>query len=145
MEDWQKEFWAALENVTVEVERFFDDFGELIVMVTEEVEEALEEIAAEATQTISPEIEQFLQEIFDPLIEIHTEFEVTFWEDQENTLDSEFDFNPKVEPNQETYPACIGCRHYHGRIYGGNLLVCGMHPYGWDGESCPDWEESTLE
>ena len=141
MEDWQKEFWSALENVTVEVERFFDDVGELIVMVTEELEETLEEITVESTQTIAPEIEQFLQEMFDPIIEIYTEFEVTFGEDEEVTLDREFDFNPKVEPNRETHPACIGCRNYHGRVYSGNLLVCGIHPYGWNGETCPDWEE----
>lgn len=142
MEDWQKEFWTAMENVTVEVERFFDDVGELIVVVTEELGEALEEMSAEATQTIPPEIEQFLQEIFDPIVEIYAEFEVTLWEEQEDNAESEFYLNPKVEPNRETHPACIGCHHYHGRIYEGNLLVCGIYPYGWDGETCPDWEEN---
>jgi len=43
-----------------------------------------------------------------------------------------------MSPN--THPACIGCRNYHGYIYGGNLLVCGFHPYGWDSDSCPDWQ-----
>jgi hypothetical protein len=38
-----------------------------------------------------------------------------------------------------TPPACQGCRHFHGASYGGNFLVCGMHPYGWDGEKCPDF------
>lgn len=35
---------------------------------------------------------------------------------------------------------CQGCCHYHGRVYGGNLLVCGMHPHGAEGEHCHDWE-----
>lgn len=35
--------------------------------------------------------------------------------------------------------ACQDCAHYYGKTYGGNLLVCAMHPYGADGE-CPDKE-----
>lgn len=48
--------------------------------------------------------------------------------------------------------ACVGCQHYHGRIYpvrwgeqgfeSYEQLVCAMHPSGWDGESCPDWEQT---
>ena len=40
---------------------------------------------------------------------------------------------------------CTGCANYHGIRYGTHrdnrtLLVCGMHPYGWQGETpCPDW------
>lgn len=34
---------------------------------------------------------------------------------------------------------CRGCCHYHGRIYSGNLFVCGMHPYGVDSDVCEDW------
>lgn len=47
--------------------------------------------------------------------------------------------------------ACIGCQNYHGHSYpvswgeqgftSYERLVCGMHPSGWDGESCPDWEQ----
>ncbi|MBF2077137.1 MAG: hypothetical protein IGR76_01090 [Synechococcales cyanobacterium T60_A2020_003] len=36
--------------------------------------------------------------------------------------------------------ACQGCRHYHGRSYGGTMLICGMHPYGVEEETCGDWE-----
>ncbi|MBF2047631.1 MAG: hypothetical protein EDM05_032035 [Leptolyngbya sp. IPPAS B-1204] len=35
---------------------------------------------------------------------------------------------------------CRGCCHYHGRTYGGHLLVCAMHPYGVEDASCPDWQ-----
>jgi hypothetical protein len=44
---------------------------------------------------------------------------------------------------------CQGCVHYHGRAYGfkrsRTLLICGFHPYGWEGENCPDWEEEIKE
>lgn len=36
--------------------------------------------------------------------------------------------------------ACRGCCHYHGQTYGGTRLVCGMHPYGVEEETCPDWQ-----
>ncbi|MBW4467357.1 MAG: hypothetical protein KME07_18175 [Pegethrix bostrychoides GSE-TBD4-15B] len=36
--------------------------------------------------------------------------------------------------------ACQGCCHYHGQTYGGNLLVCAMHPHGVETDSCPDWQ-----
>lgn len=40
---------------------------------------------------------------------------------------------------------CQGCRHYHGRVYGGNFLVCAMHPYGAESEHCNDWEAQDKE
>ncbi|MUG92775.1 hypothetical protein F7734_10060 [Scytonema sp. UIC 10036] len=37
--------------------------------------------------------------------------------------------------------ACKGCKYWYGEINGGNLLVCAMHPYGCNSDTCPDWEE----
>lgn len=34
--------------------------------------------------------------------------------------------------------SCSDCRYYHGRSYGGNSLVCAIHPYGTDRE-CLDF------
>ncbi len=34
---------------------------------------------------------------------------------------------------------CVGCKDFNGSVYNGVQLICGMHPYGWDGEKCPDW------
>ena len=41
---------------------------------------------------------------------------------------------------------CQGCEHYHGMSYGYSrnsrtALICGFHPYGWKGDTCPDWSE----
>lgn len=38
---------------------------------------------------------------------------------------------------------CKGCTNYHGQTYGGNKLICGIHPYGWDGDECPDKESAN--
>jgi hypothetical protein len=47
-----------------------------------------------------------------------------------------------VDPIANNHPVCTGCRHYHGQSYGGEMLVCGMHPYGCETETCPDWEST---
>jgi hypothetical protein len=47
---------------------------------------------------------------------------------------------PPTRPNP-----CRGCANYHGIAYGTSrakrsLLVCAMHPHGWQGEGdCVDW------
>lgn len=46
---------------------------------------------------------------------------------------------PPVMPKIPRIPkGCQGCKHLHGRVYGENLLVCGMHPHGQ--ENCSDRE-----
>jgi hypothetical protein len=46
-----------------------------------------------------------------------------------------------VDEEESTPVACIGCSNYHGVEYGGNMLVCGIHTQGWDGENCPDYQQ----
>lgn len=129
MEDWQKEFWLILETATHEVEEFFQDVSQVI-----------EEFVEQVQDEISAEIEDLLEELFSPIFDGYLDQDNFI---AENLDDEEADLliNPKLEPTSEHYPACIGCHHYHGRVYGGNLLVCGMHPYGWNDENCPDWQE----
>lgn len=45
-----------------------------------------------------------------------------------------------VNPWLQNHTACIGCQHYHGTQYGQEMLVCAMHPYGAQEETCRDWE-----
>jgi hypothetical protein len=42
----------------------------------------------------------------------------------------------------KTPEVCRGCRHYHGHSYGGEQLICAMHPYGVDHDECGDRQES---
>ncbi|MEG3438191.1 hypothetical protein V0288_13765 [Pannus brasiliensis CCIBt3594] len=122
MDEWQKDFWEVVESVTVGIETFFQD-------VTRTFEEVHTEIVTD--------IEQFLQEIIP--IEVEDFFSGDFpFSEFDNSTD--FILTPKIDPDPNTHPACIGCQNYHGYIYGGNLLVCGYHPYGWQDTNCPDWE-----
>lgn len=122
MDEWQKDFWEVVESVTVGIETFFQD-------VTRTFEEVHTEIVTD--------IEQFIQEIIPIEVEDFFSSEFPFSEFDNST---DFILTPKIEPDPTTHPACIGCKNYHGYIYGGNLLVCGYHPYGWEDTNCPDWD-----
>lgn len=57
-------------------------------------------------------------------------------------------------PTASRPEVCQGCHNYHGIAYGyradrRTMLICAIHPYGWQGKgSCPDWlgsEESAYQ
>ncbi len=124
MEDWQKELISTIETLQVEASIFI-----------QELTETLEEVSQDFQTTFLTDLEALWQELFE-FIDSNGDY-------PEN---SEFvnDFlNPKVEPSKENYPACLGCSHYHGRVYGQQILVCAMHPYGWTDETCPDWQKDS--
>jgi len=134
MEKWQKDFWDMMDTVADEVERFFLGMTEMVdtfIDLSEEVTEQWE-------NTIATEVDQYLQDLAEPILEIYWELEELVGDDIEPT------FPYSVDPTQEQNAACIGCRHYHGQVYSGNLLVCGMHPYGWEDDKCPDWEQEDF-
>jgi hypothetical protein len=64
---------------------------------------------------------------------------------QRYLLRSQLGFELPTGPQRPA--ACRGCAHYHGIAYGysrnrRSLLVCGMHPFGWQGgDRCPDWSQ----
>ena len=127
MEDWSKEVLEVLETVTDEVEQFFQDFTEACDLVADDFYDA-----------ISTEVDIFWQEVLEPIFGSDSALP-----DQNEEIYSFHVYTPTVnrlEAINDKHSACIGCRHYHGHIYNGNLLVCGMHPYGWEQENCPDWE-----
>ena len=130
MEDWQKELMEWLETVTVAVEDFFEEVGQ-----------AVEGIAIEIEEDFVGDIEEFLEGIFAQIIDFPGSDNTIISSDLRE--DPDVFLSPKINPNSNVHPACIGCRHYHGRVYGNNLLVCAMHPYGWDENNCPDWEQES--
>ena len=124
MEDWSKNFFKVMGTAMLEVESFFDEMAEEISEVFDEWGKFSEEIAEEISTNVTIE--------FYPDLTPDTQEE-----------DMDYYFIDHIEPTLEEYPACRGCIHYHGQVYGGNLLVCGMHPYGVEDESCPDWESNN--
>jgi hypothetical protein len=129
MDNWQMDLLEIVEAVTEIVEQYLQEVGQAIGAIAEQVE--IEIIA---------EIEYFVEEFWEPTGEAGTRNLEEGDPFPDLFSDADPFFNPKVEATPETHPACVGCCHYHGRIYSGNLLVCAMHPYGWDDANCPDWE-----
>jgi hypothetical protein len=122
MEDWSKNIFEILESVAYVVDEFFLGVAEMVEVFAEDVQ-----------NTVGVEIDQCLQDMFEPIAEIYAELE-------EIAGETEYTFTYPVEPTPEKHPACVGCSHYHGQVYSGNLFVCAMHPYGWETEDCPDWQ-----
>jgi hypothetical protein len=129
MEEWQKDLINMMEAVTDEVEQFFLGMNDMV----DAFFELTEEITDQVQNTVVTELDQFLQELAEPILEIYWELE-----DIVEDVDPGFPYTEEATPEKNA--VCMGCVHYHGQVYGGNLLVCGMHPYGWDDENCPDKE-----
>ena len=133
MEDWQKDLTEWINDVTVAVEGFVDEVGQ-------SMETAVEDFQNDLVR----DIDQFLDDVFTPFIDISIgEESQTYYYYYEYNQDPESILSPKIEPTHNVHPACRGCVHYHGRLYGKNLFVCGMHPYGSNNDSCPDWEGTS--
>ncbi|MFM7364736.1 MAG: hypothetical protein ACKO11_09620 [Cuspidothrix sp.] len=137
MEKWQKDLIGMIETVADEVEQFFlgmhdmvDTFFEFAEDITEEIQSTL---IADVDALTSFQ-EEFFQDLAEPILEV-------FWELEEITENIDPGFPYGVEATSEKNAACLGCSNYHGQVYGGNLLVCAMHPHGRDDEHCPDWEQ----
>lgn len=126
MEEWQKNIFEMLESVACMVDEFFLEVTEMVEVFADDVQ-----------NTVGVDIDQYLQDMFEPIAELYSELEDLVGETEQTY------YSYPVEPTPETQPACVGCHHYHGQIYSGNLFVCAMHPYGWETEDCPDWESSS--
>lgn len=134
MEEWSKDFFKALETAADEVEHFFTE----VTKEFTEIVEAFTTFSEDAVDQLVDEIDQHFGELVEPVLEVFFGFE-------ESINDTAQPFIHTIEPILDEHSACVGCRHYHGQVYGGNLLVCGMHPYGWEAENCPDWESTWAE
>ncbi|MEL6462583.1 MAG: hypothetical protein AAFY21_09800 [Cyanobacteria bacterium J06641_2] len=135
MDEWQKDFSDIVKSVSDEVERFFTGMTEVVDTFIEMTEELSEQVQT----SLLSEVDQYLQDLAEPFLEVYWDYEDSLAEDLEGQH-----FPYPVEPTAEQNPACIGCSNYHGQVYNGNLLVCGMHPSGYEDETCPDWEGESV-
>lgn len=140
MEDWSKEFFEVMENAASEVEHFFSDMNEefaemvdVLVKMSEEFTQQIQNNLIDDIDGYFSEFDGYLNELIEPIIEVYRDFD-------SNIGDIDSSFVTYVDPSPTQHPACRGCRNYHGQVYGGNLLVCAIHPTGVESESCADWE-----
>ena len=134
MEECSKSIVEAIETVVSDMDKFFTDVTEEFNEMLGELTKISEEITDEVQNKILPELDECINEFFEPIIDIYLDLDI---ESEGEHFDP---FVTYVQPTETEQPACRGCKHYHGQVYGGNLLVCGMHPMGAEAETCPDWE-----
>ncbi len=123
MEEWQNEISAA-----------FKDLTELFGGIGRELTELVEEVTTEATEIINLQWDELKEVLTEILQELELEFE------EPTLFNWDIPIHTKPKPDPAIHPACVGCINYNGSDYGGNLLVCGMHPYGCGSDICADWE-----
>jgi hypothetical protein len=114
MNPWPKDLWQLLNAGLAESEQLLNE-------MTVVVEDAL------------LELDDRIDEAFAPLADLALQVGVAVEEAMQPLTQT---LNPLLNNHQ----TCVGCRHYHGQVYGDNLLVCGMYPYGCETPTCPDWE-----
>lgn len=132
-QDWLK----LLETAAHDVEQLMKDTADQVAEAADVLMQVPLAIAEQVEEAIATEVDQFLDDLLDwlqPPMHLNVRFDMEW---QGNGLEPWVEV---VEPGQGNQASCVGCHHYHGRIYNDHLLVCGMHPYGWDGSDCPDWE-----
>ena len=145
MDDWQQDWWQQLEKTASNVEKFFKDVDRAVESFAEEVTDTLEEFSEQIQDTLITDFDRYVEELVDFITDINSELDSDLWEDFENfTSDPDFVEVTNKTPTQDYHPACIGCSNYHGHSYNGEVLICGMHPYGWSEKNCPDWSQKRV-
>jgi len=167
MDDWSKQLWnlygdavqGFTEQMSHDTEQWFNDLTEQLGEASDAFLHATDQWADQVQDALAPEIDRIVDEInrsVEPLVDpVDRQLDdmvdqldqaigpvlttsmaglVQWFEEVSSPI------NSTVEPILQNYPACVGCRNFYGQTYGGNTLVCAMHPFGPDDEQCPDWE-----
>jgi hypothetical protein len=123
MEEWQNEIAAVFKDLTA----LFDGFGR-------ELTELVEEATTEAQEMLNLQWDELKEVLTDIWQGLELDFE------ESTPINWDIPISTKPMPDPAIHPACVGCINYNGSIYGGNLLVCGIYPYGCSSSTCADWE-----
>ncbi len=167
MDDWSKQLFDAFGNavqdftqqVSEDTERWLDNLVDQLASASDALVQTTDRWAEQVQEAIDPEIDRIVVEfnhVVEPLrVTVNAEIDDVADELNEilgpllaglSGIDQWFEevsgpFNSTVEPLLQNYPVCVGCRNFCGQSYGGNTLVCAMHPFGPEEESqCSDWE-----
>lgn len=141
MNEWQDEWRKQIEKTVGEMEGFFAEVGETTELLVEEVSENLGSFLEQFQVGFAEEVEDLIHNFVEVIITTSDEIDAALSDEWENFVDDDFTSVSYHNPSTESHPACINCANYHGQVYNGTLLVCAMHPNGYEGDSCPDWSQ----
>ncbi len=138
-----------MQELVEEIEQMFTDIAKDMGQMVETLVDVTEDFAGQIQEAIAPDLETQINHFFDPILEAYLGFEVAIeealWASEATLEESLRPVRRTVEPVLNEHATCVGCQHYHGQAYNGVMFVCGMHPYGWEEENCPDWESTWQE
>jgi hypothetical protein len=165
MSDWRKAVVEIWESIVWLADEVGTDLKKTLVEVTESAADEVETIVNEikAIQTEQPENDwlqilleegrDFLRDLLEGDPELLEGFDeesgrgqlpqahqFDFSAEDDGVEEWPIHYEPRKAATPDHQPVCMGCRNYNGTTFGGNLLVCGFHPYGCPEDSCPDWE-----
>jgi len=136
MDNWQQDWGLMLETIARDVEQFVNEVARGVDDAVESLIDFSEAALEQMEEAIAPQLDVLDREMqgwFEPLVDLVVTLETSL-------MDTTAPITHTVDPIFNEHPACVGCRNYHGQTYNGVMFVCGMYPYGWEGEQCPDWE-----
>lgn len=137
MNEEPQDWFKTLETAAQDFEQFMKETAEAFAETAELMMQVPIALAEQVEEAIATEVDSFIDAVDEWL---WPSVQMSVWIDVDWNADGFEPWTEYVEPGTGQQAACVGCQHYHGRVYQGNLLVCGMHPYGWEGSECPDWE-----
>jgi hypothetical protein len=137
--DWERQIAQMMESVTQQSQKFVLDLSKDIEETVDGFVSLADEIADTFTEQIQVVLDQEIDPMLDQLIQPLVQWSLDFDREVDRLI---FPFRQTFEPTLNKHPVCVGCKNYHGQVYNGQMLVCGMHPFGVNEgiDSCPDKE-----
>lgn len=145
MEEWSKSLFEVWETIAADLDEFVTEVSEELTNFVDACSQLSEELTQEMQESFMNEVDQWFSEVFDPVVVFYLDVDFDGEIEVEELEFTGEGFVNYVQPTVTQYAACRGCRNYHGHVYGGNLLVCAIHPSGVEDDTCPDWESETVE
>jgi hypothetical protein len=137
--DWERQIAQVMESLTQQSQKFVLDLSKDIEETVDGFVSLADEIADTFTEQIQGVLDQEIDPMLDQLIQPLVQWSLDFDREVDRLI---FPFRQTFEPTLNQHPVCVGCKNYHGQVYNGQMLVCGMHPFGVNAgiDSCPDKE-----
>lgn len=127
MSDWQTDLRNAMEGLTQEMETIALEVSQEAIGLLDRFVALSDEFMVDMTTTFTQEVDtptpitefldQDLEAFLNSLLRPFVDFSIQ-------------EFNAPQNPVIKPHPLCASCENYHGQVYGGTPLICGMHPYG---------------